>query len=152
VLLALGRLSLRQGAHAQARAELEQALTLCREHGLRWRLPEATVRLAELALAQGDDERAAALAQETLAAIANGGCPDYCPAAHLILAQLADEPLPHYEQAVRAARQRSRRIDLARTLATVGGYLRDCVEGQAYLSEAQSVTDSLRLPPSSSSS
>jgi len=157
-LLALGQLSLRRDDYAQARTELSQALTLCQDHGLRWRLPEATVRMAELALAQGDPMQAAARVQETLTAIASGGCPDFAPAAQLVLAHLADEPLPHYEQALSAARQRSRRIDLARTLVVVGRYLRERsaadlrAQGRVYLNEAQAISDGLRLLPSSSSS
>jgi predicted ATPase/class 3 adenylate cyclase len=157
-LLALGQLSLRRGDYAQAHTEFSQALTLCQDRSLRWRLPEATVRMAELALARGDHVQAAARVQETLTAIASGGCPDFASAAHLVLAHLADEPLPYYEQALEAARQHGRRIDLARTLVAVGRYLRDRSEadlrtqGQAYLNEAQAISDGLHLPPNSSSS
>lgn len=142
-LLALGRLYLRRGEQDQAQTSLEQALKLCQDYNLRWRLSEATVHLAELALAQGNTDTAANLARQTLSAITAGGCPDFRPAAHLILARMAEDPLHHYELAASAARQRSRRIDLARTLAEVGRYLQDRVEeelqaqGHDYLHEAQ---------------
>jgi tetratricopeptide (TPR) repeat protein len=162
-LLALGRLYLEQGDKDQPQASLDRALELCQNYELRWRLPEATVRLAELALAQGDTSRAAGRARQTLDAIAAGGCPDLRHAACLILAQLADDPLGHYEQAVNAARQRSRCIDLARTLTKVGRYLRDRgqhppnqietalqTQGRAYLQEAQALEESMSLPSDTS--
>jgi tetratricopeptide (TPR) repeat protein len=152
-LLALGRLDLSGGKEDQARANLDQALALCQNHDLYWHLPEATVRLSELALARGDRDSAASFAQRTLDAIAAGGCPDVGAAAHLVLAQLADEPLHHYQMAVNAARQRSRRIDLARTLFQVGDYLRDRAEpalqtqGHDYLQEAQNLMAQMQLTP-----
>jgi adenylate cyclase len=155
-LLALGRLHLGRGEPDRVRAELEQALALCQQHNLYWQRPEATVHLAELALAQGDAAKARDLAERTLGEIADGGCPDLSPAAHLVLARLADEPLQHYESAVDSARQRSRRIDLARTLVEVGGYLRDRPEtelraqGRAYLGEAQTMLEEIGLPSDAS--
>jgi len=150
-LLALGRLYLRAGQDGQARANLDQALALCQNHDLYWHLPEATIRLAEMALAQGDRDNAASFAQRTLDAIAEGGCPDFGATAHLVLAQLVDQPLHDYQMAVHAARRRSRRIDLARTLFRVGGYLRDRAEdvlqaqGHAYLQEAQNLMAQMQL-------
>jgi adenylate cyclase len=152
-LLALGRLYLSAGKEDQARANLDQALALCQNHDLYWHLPEANVRLAELALAQGDGDSAASFAQQTLAAIAAGGCPDLGAAAHLVLAQLADEPHHHYQMAVNAARRRSRRIDLARTLFKVGDYLRGRAEpalqmqGHAHVHEAQNLMAQMQLTP-----
>jgi tetratricopeptide (TPR) repeat protein len=151
-LLALGRLCLEGREHDQAQISLDQALELCQKYDLRWRLPEATARLAELALARGDAGGAADLAQQTLDAIANGGCPDLRSAAHMVLAQVADDSLHHYELAVSDARQRSRHIDLARTLAEVGHYLGDRAEvelraqGHTYQHEAQALAEEMGLP------
>ena len=70
----------------------------------------------------------------------------------VILAHLADDPLHHYELAVNIARQRSRRVELARTLIQVGHYLEDRAEvklqaqGRAYLREAQVLTEEIGLP------
>ena len=162
-LLALGRLYLEQGDKDQPQVSLDRALELCQNYDLRWRLPEATVRLAELALAQGDTNRAADRAGQTLDAIAAGGCPDLRPAAYLVLARIADDPLGHYELAVSAAHQRSRCIDLARTLAKVGRYLQDRgqhppnrveaelqAQGHAYLQEAQALVEGMSLPSDAS--
>lgn len=150
-LLALGQLYLKQGKKKQARTNLEQALALCHEHNLYWRLPEATVRLSELALTQGQAGDAAEFAQQTLRAIAKGGCPDFSPAAYIVRAQLANTPSDDYEKAMAAARQRCRRVDLVQTLFTVGNYLRDQAaadlqdKGHAYLSEAQNLMEEMQL-------
>jgi adenylate cyclase len=152
-LLALGRLYLRGGAAAQAQPTLDQALELCQRLGFRWRLPEATLLQAQLALARGD-AAAADMAQQTLAAVENGGCPNFSPGAHLVLARLPgrdDDPLRRYGLAVVTARQCSRRIDLARTLVEAGGYLRDRGEaelrarGHAYLKEARALVEEMGL-------
>jgi tetratricopeptide (TPR) repeat protein len=156
-LLALGRLHLQRGETERARGNLELALALCQEHNLYWQWPEATLRLAELALAQGDAANARELAGQTLEGIAHGGCPDFGPAAHLVLAQLDDQPLQHYASAVDSARQRSRRIDLAWTLVQAGRYLRERAEaemraqGRAYLVEAQAIVEGMGLPPDAQS-
>ncbi len=151
-LLGLGRLDLQQGRYIQAQTHLERALALCQSHRLRWRQPEAYARLAELALSQGQAEQAQRWAQQTFDAIAAGGCPDLAPSAHLVLAQVTSNSLGHYDLAVETARQRSRCIDLARTLHQAGRYLgtqetRYRRQGQAYLREAQALVENMGLSP-----
>ena len=153
-LLGLGRLDLQQRRHAQAQTHLKRALALCQSHHLRWRQPEAYARLAELALSQGQAELAQHFAQQTFDAVAAGGCPDLAPIAHLVLAQITQEPLQHYTLAVDTARQRSRCIDLARTLLQAGHYLstqetehRPISRGQAYLRKARALLQDMALSP-----
>ncbi|UCC61823.1 MAG: tetratricopeptide repeat protein, partial [Anaerolineae bacterium] len=153
-LLAIGLLHLRRGESDLAKRNLDEARGLCKRYDLHWRLPEATLYGSELALEQGDRAMAADLASQTLAAIEDKGCPDFGAGAHMVLARLADDPQEHFELAVNAARQRSRRIDLARTLLQVGSYLRDRTEaelqaqGHAYLKEAQALVEQMGFPNS----
>jgi tetratricopeptide (TPR) repeat protein len=123
--LALCRWHLERRETRMAQTYVEQGLALCRKLEFGWRLPEALLRRAELALAQGDEEAARDFAQQTLVAIETGGCPDYAPLAHLLLARLVENPRQHYQAAITAARQRSRRRDLTRVLTEAEGYLED---------------------------
>jgi class 3 adenylate cyclase/tetratricopeptide (TPR) repeat protein len=128
--LALCRWHLERGETQMAQTYVDQGLALCRKLELGWRLPEALLRRSELALAQGDKETARDFAWQTLDAVETGGCPDYAPLAHLLLARLVEDPRQHYRAAVTAARQRSRRRDLTRVLREAKGYLEDTEDAQ----------------------
>jgi len=153
-LLSLSQLENQLGNLAQAQEILQEAADLVKEFDQRWMRPELAVRRYELAAAQGAWEVAHRHANNALDGMDTGGNPDWrataCRCLALVAAQLGNtDPAPLFQRSVSKARQRARKLELARCLAAAGKYLsrleKHKKEGNSYLAEAAQLYERMKL-------